>query len=605
MKKDFLDYYSDNLAFIRKLGVEFSKEFPKIANRLDLNALECQDPFIERLLEGTAFLSARVEKKLDDGYDRLLSALILAICPDILSPIPSTTVGYVSKLTGRNGVVSVDSDLAFTKNLSSAATAITYKSAISTYLVPLLINDVELSTRSTNLNAITKGKSSCLSIDLVSDNSEKLSNCMGDFLDLYLDISNQDASELSNALFSKLDKVYFESNEKFYELKKLELEFSLIDSSDNLFTYTQNSLSGISLLSSFLSYPDFFKFVRIKNLSKALQGFEVNKGRLHFVFKKDVAVNLSTSLEKDHIKVNALPLINLFYKRTNRNFIKNQYEVNVVVDSTQALDYEISSIRKLEFFDNNNQQVFSAYPFFTVRSNSQTREEYRNFFELVFRPRQQGLNSKSRNLYHKSEAFISVSGMDFKEHMADELTFSANCLCTNADLPLLLKRNDNLEFLLGDSSNTCKIISAITAPHKSLFDSKGSDDLQKLSYVLSHLSSFLESGSQNILNKLKELIGSFSTRKDEEIHHLVDSLLEVKLEEKVFRYISKGCVYFEKGKQVRLKFNPKDLEGVGFFVFSRVIGTLLVKCAPVNLPIVVEVENSLNGEVYTCKSSDA
>ena len=95
MKKDFLDYYSDNLAFIRKLGVEFSKEFPKIANRLDLNALECQDPFIERLLEGTAFLSARVEKKLDDGYDRLLSALILAICPDILSPIPSTTANII------------------------------------------------------------------------------------------------------------------------------------------------------------------------------------------------------------------------------------------------------------------------------------------------------------------------------------------------------------------------------------------------------------------------------------------------------------------------------------------------------------------------------
>ena len=67
MSKDFLDYYSDNLSFIRKLGAEFAREYPKIASRLDLSSLECQDPFIERLLEGTAFLSARVEKKLDDG----------------------------------------------------------------------------------------------------------------------------------------------------------------------------------------------------------------------------------------------------------------------------------------------------------------------------------------------------------------------------------------------------------------------------------------------------------------------------------------------------------------------------------------------------------
>lgn len=76
MSKDFLDYYSDNLSFIRKLGAEFAREYPKIASRLDLSSLECQDPFIERLLEGTAFLSARVEKKLDDGSYRFLENLL-------------------------------------------------------------------------------------------------------------------------------------------------------------------------------------------------------------------------------------------------------------------------------------------------------------------------------------------------------------------------------------------------------------------------------------------------------------------------------------------------------------------------------------------------
>ena len=68
MAKEFLDYYSSNLSFLRKSSAEFASEFPKIASRLDISGLECLDPFVERLLEGTAFLSARVEKKLDDGY---------------------------------------------------------------------------------------------------------------------------------------------------------------------------------------------------------------------------------------------------------------------------------------------------------------------------------------------------------------------------------------------------------------------------------------------------------------------------------------------------------------------------------------------------------
>ena len=60
MDKAFLDYYRENLAHLRESSGEFAAEFPKIAARLELTAENCQDPFVERLLEGTAFLAARV-----------------------------------------------------------------------------------------------------------------------------------------------------------------------------------------------------------------------------------------------------------------------------------------------------------------------------------------------------------------------------------------------------------------------------------------------------------------------------------------------------------------------------------------------------------------
>jgi type VI secretion system protein ImpG len=62
MDERLLDLYNIELRHLRETAAEFGRDFPKIAGRLslDLEAKEaCQDPYVERLLEGFAFLSAR------------------------------------------------------------------------------------------------------------------------------------------------------------------------------------------------------------------------------------------------------------------------------------------------------------------------------------------------------------------------------------------------------------------------------------------------------------------------------------------------------------------------------------------------------------------
>jgi type VI protein secretion system component VasA len=89
---ELLDYYRDNLSYLRNLAAEFAVEFPKIAGRLGLGDFDCEDPYIERLLEGTAFLSARVVKKLDEGYRNLLESVLNSVAPSVLYPIPAGAV---------------------------------------------------------------------------------------------------------------------------------------------------------------------------------------------------------------------------------------------------------------------------------------------------------------------------------------------------------------------------------------------------------------------------------------------------------------------------------------------------------------------------------
>ena len=60
MDRRLLDYYESELRFLRDLGGEFARAHPGVAGRLALDANACADPYVERLLEGVAFLTARI-----------------------------------------------------------------------------------------------------------------------------------------------------------------------------------------------------------------------------------------------------------------------------------------------------------------------------------------------------------------------------------------------------------------------------------------------------------------------------------------------------------------------------------------------------------------
>ena len=59
MDRRLLRYYDLELQHLRNMGVEFAREFPKIAGRLGMDGINLADPFVERLMEGVAFLTER------------------------------------------------------------------------------------------------------------------------------------------------------------------------------------------------------------------------------------------------------------------------------------------------------------------------------------------------------------------------------------------------------------------------------------------------------------------------------------------------------------------------------------------------------------------
>src|SRR4051794_16284546 len=88
MDPRLLHYYNRELQHLREMGGEFAREFPKIAGRLGLETFECADPYVERLLEGFAFLTARVQLKLDAEFPRFTQHLLELVYPTTWRPSP-------------------------------------------------------------------------------------------------------------------------------------------------------------------------------------------------------------------------------------------------------------------------------------------------------------------------------------------------------------------------------------------------------------------------------------------------------------------------------------------------------------------------------------
>src|SRR4051812_12929082 len=95
MDERLLEHYNTELRHLREMAGEFAREYPKIAGRLalDRDAKEpCPDPYVERLLEGFAWLAARVHLKLDAEFPRFTQALLETVYPHYLSPVPSMSI---------------------------------------------------------------------------------------------------------------------------------------------------------------------------------------------------------------------------------------------------------------------------------------------------------------------------------------------------------------------------------------------------------------------------------------------------------------------------------------------------------------------------------
>jgi len=86
-----LDHYNEELRYLREEGAVFARENPQVAARLGIHPDAVTDPFVERLLEGLAFLSARVHARMDRECAEFAHQALAHLAPGFCRSTPSIT----------------------------------------------------------------------------------------------------------------------------------------------------------------------------------------------------------------------------------------------------------------------------------------------------------------------------------------------------------------------------------------------------------------------------------------------------------------------------------------------------------------------------------
>lgn len=613
MNPALLELYERELRHLREMGAEFAGEYPKIAGRLSLDNIECADPYVERLLEGFAFCSARVQLKLDAAFPRFTESLLSTLYPHYLSPTPSMTVVQFQPEAAET---SLADGFTLPRHTSLRGllgegdqTACEFRTSQDCTLWPLHISEAryypnQAAVAAAGLSDNRKVKAA-IRLSLQSDPQIPMAQVAMDQLDLYL--SGED--DLPYRLFEQIfgDCVGVNVREAGYgagsavqHLGKNSILARGFNANESLLPSDARSFEGYRLLHEYFAFPPRFLFASVKGLAPSISRCRGDTIEVAFLLDR-VDEELASVLNADHFKLHCSPAINLFPKRADRIHLRNvDHQHHVVVDRTRPVDFEVHSMTKVMGVGTKVDDSLPFSPLYSPRELASSKT-HRGYFVCHRDPRvlsNRGRRLGPRSSYIGSEVFLSLVDVDEAPYAHDLKQLEVEALCTNRDLPIeMAVGRGQTDFTLGSGApvKAIRCISGPTRPRPA--PARASTHWRLISLLsLNYVSLVCEDQEHGTVG-LRDLLSAYADMADPSILRQIEGLGKLTAQTVYRRLPSAGPVAFGKGTQINAHFYEEAFEGRGVFLFSAVLNQFFAHYASINSFTELTVSSETRGEI--------
>ncbi len=408
------DYFESEMRLLNEAAHEFAEAYPEQAGLLNMGDISDRDPYIERLLEGMAFLTAQIRRKIDDDIPEISESLLQQLWPTILRPMPSATIMEFLPRPGQ---------LQQTKVLPAGVEVLSqpvgeelvpcrFRTVTPVKLQPLRIQSVTVDEPSSGgsvikLNFHTESAVSVADLDLAN-------------LSLYLHADTGLALELYMLFTHQVRDVAVRLPQRPHDIpfrlgRRSILPLNLA-TNETLTPNVGESFHGFHLLQEYFCFKEKYQFVGVHGLEQ----MEWPQGTTEFELEIYVDGQLPSEhhLSRETFKLCCAPAVNLFpYDAEPVRVNHRAFEYPIVAEVRARHGIQIYTVDQVTGIDPESGQRFSYEP---VR-NFSLDDAGARFFQVTLRS--DGTD--------KLNAYMSVGG----EAPQGNESLSCKVTCTNGHYP--------------------------------------------------------------------------------------------------------------------------------------------------------------------------
>ena len=452
-----MNTYVAELEALRDYGRDFAQAYPGIAGHLDIGPRRSRDPHVERVVESSAFLAARLRMMIESGAAELPMAVLSMVAPLLLEPIPSMALlslergsepTEIPRGTRFDYQVGTQSIVCFTTTTTITAAP------------------VELRLRRL---APTVGFPDGISIELVGVPPQTLMLSLGNNETTTAMLLDAFAEDLAVVEYSR------GGSAALTPVPPELLHVHGFGSEDAALPVRPAAHPAHRLLIEFMVFPEKFRFV-------SLRGLVLNSGsRLYFRFRK--RLRLPTPLPNDLISVNQVPAVNLWRSSaTPFEITGRELEYPVRADALRYRTVECHSLEDVYLY---GPEGGSPERLDRVVSHGNLRGT-----EVRWNPR--------RTISQiGGEVLVSFHGLDYSSIGSQRLLAAPSILASNRDIAERISAGADLVSVDGLGDWGCALATAPTTYRLPLVDTMAMESL--IAYLRAGLAGLAQAGGADAL----------------------------------------------------------------------------------------------------------
>ena len=436
-----LPYYERELSMLRRAGAEFASRYPKLAGSLQIHGETCADPHIERLLQGAAFLNARVAKLLDDGHANFTEALLGMLYPHLLRPMPACSIARIDFGCAKAGQITTVSTLprgTALKSLGRSAVTCRFRTAYDVTIAPVAITDVAfepyIQTPSTLALPLDAGSAIRITIESTVPN-RPLAALALQTVRLFLDAEASLRALLRDLLFMRARCACVEAAGKWQMLERVPIQPVGFAENQALLPSAPSELSAYRLLSEYFAFPDKFDFIDL-DLAALLHDAPAGCTRATVriavadVRADDATARMLRTLSPDNLVLGCTPVINLFPQAaTPIRITHRSSSYPLAPDELPGHACDIYSVDTVHLLRKtaDGSVVTEFVPYYALRHGEEDRR--RGHYWRVQRDEDLAAIGAGH------DTSLTLVDRDFSPHDVEDGTASIGLTCTNRNVP--------------------------------------------------------------------------------------------------------------------------------------------------------------------------